>query len=187
MDWLEEIIKENKEMFAQDEPPVGHFERFEAKLRREQRRRRMSLVYRVSSIAAIGLIALVSSIYIYDRFIDQDPVMLTLGDVSPELGKVEFYYTSQIGQNTLAIDTLTSALTGEDYRQMVEKELASLDSVHLSLQKKLGAHPGDERVVHAMIRYYQTKLTIMNELIAYLNQINQTNNPKNENDELTLF
>jgi len=38
-----------------------------------------------------------------------------------------------------------------------------------------------------MIRYYQTKLSIMNELINYLNQINSNNNPKNEKNELTYF
>ncbi|MFO7617519.1 MAG: hypothetical protein R6V75_09730 [Bacteroidales bacterium] len=187
MNWLEEIIKENKEMFAQEEPPAGHFERFEARLRQEVRRRRLKLVYRISSIAAIGLIALASAIFVYDRLIDQDTMLFTLGDVSPELGKVEFYYTSQIGQNVLVIDTLTAALTGEDYRRMVQGELASMDSVYLSLQQKLGAHPGDERIVNAMIRFYQTKLAIMNELIAYLNQINQTNNPKIEDNEFTLF
>ena len=187
MDWLENMIKENREMFGEEEPSAGHVERFEARLRGEARRRRLNLAYRVSSIAAIALIALASAIFLYERFIDQDPDLLTLSDINPDLGKVEFYYTSRIGENTLAIDTLTTTLEGDDYRRMVQDELAGMDSVYLSLQQKMGTHPGDERIVHAMIRYYQTKLSIMNELINYLNQINSNNNPKNEKNELTYF
>jgi hypothetical protein len=66
-------------------------------------------------------------------------------------------------------------------------ELAEMDSIHRDLQKKLGTHPGDERVVNAMITYYQTKLGMMKSFLNTLNQINQNNNSKNVNHESTLL
>jgi hypothetical protein len=62
-------------------------------------------------------------------------------------------------------------------------EFAEMDSIHHELQIKLGTNPGDERVVNAMITYYQTKLGMMKSFINTLNQIKQSNNLKNENHE----
>jgi hypothetical protein len=186
MDTLEDFIKENKEMFMNIEPPEGHFERFGEKLNQLRRRNRMRVIYRVSSIAAIGLLLIASSIFVYDRYFDRKIVMMDLGDVSPEMQKVEYYYTSQIDNLAVGLDSL-SVGSQEEIQKMMKDELSEMDSIHRELQKKLGGNPGDERVVNAMITYYRTKMEMMKSFLQTLNQIKQTQNVKQENHESTLL
>ncbi|TSA38652.1 MAG: hypothetical protein D4R64_02430 [Porphyromonadaceae bacterium] len=186
MNSLEDFIKENKEMFMNNEPPEGHFERFELRLKQMQRRNKIRFITRISSIAAIGLLLITSSIFIYDRYFDREPVLINLGDLNPQMQKVEYYYTSQIDQLSVGIDSL-SAETQENIKKMMSNELAEMESIHRELQQKLGSNPGDERVVNAMITYYQTKLGMMKSFLQTLTQIKQTNNSKKVNHENTLL
>ena len=186
MDWLEDMIRENKDKFWTHEPSEGHFERFESRLVQQRRKIRIQLVYRISAIAAIGLILISSSIFIYDRFFDRERAVMTLGDLGLEMQKVEFYFTSQIDQLSIGIDSLSPYSTG-DMKKLMDSEVAEMDSLHLELQKKLKTHPGDERVVNAMISYYQAKLSLMQNFMGILTQIKQSNNSKKEHYESTLL
>jgi hypothetical protein len=186
MKTIEDFIKENKEMFINMEPPEGHIERFGERLRQMQRRNRIRVMTRITGIAAIGLILIASSIFIYDRYFDNEPLMLNLGDINPQLEKVEYYYTNQIDQLSSGLDSLSSDAAA-DIRKMMTAELAEMDSVHSELQKKLGSSPGDEKIINAMITYYQTKLGMMESFINMLSQLKQSHNSKNENHENTLL
>jgi hypothetical protein len=186
MKTIEDFIQENKEMFMNTEPPEGHFERFGERLKQQQRRNNIRLMIRISSIAAIGLLLITSSIFIYDRYFDREPLLLNLGDVNPQMQKVEYYYTSQIEELSVGLDSL-SADTQENIKKIMADELAEMDSIHRELQKKLGTNPGDDRVVNAMITYYQTKLGMMKSFLNTLTQIKQTNNSKNVKNENTLL
>ena len=183
MKQLEDFIKENKEMFMSSEPPDGHFERFGEKLKRNRRRNIVRLTVRISGIAAIGLLLITSSLLVYDRYSNRQP-MLNLGDLNPRMQQVEFYYTSQIDGLSAGLDSVSPSASAE-VRKMISDELAEMDSIHRELQKKLGTNPGDERVVNAMITYYQTKLGMMKSFLNTLGQIKQTINTKNENHENT--
>lgn len=183
---MEDFIKENKAMFMNTEPPEGHFERFGERLKQMQRRNRIRFLTRIGSIAAIGLLLITSSIFIYDRYFDREPALLNLGDLNPEMQKVEYYYTSQIDRLSIGLDSL-SIESQENVKKMIASELAEMDSIHRELQLKLVAHPDDDRVVNAMIRYYQTKLGMMKSFLQTLTQIKQINNSKNVNHENTLL
>ncbi|MCX6226915.1 MAG: hypothetical protein NTV01_19565 [Bacteroidia bacterium] len=186
MKTLEDFIKENKDMFMNNEPPEGHFERFGERLKQMQRRNKMRLITRISSIAAIGLLLITSSIFIYDRYFDREPALLNLGDLNPQMQKVEYYYTSQIDDLSVGLDSLSTDAQ-DNIKKMISDELAEMDSVHRELQQKLGTNPGDDRVVNAMITYYQTKLGMMKSFLQTLTQIKQTNNSKNVSHENTLL
>ena len=186
MDELEKFIRENKEMFTDEEPLEGHFERFGARLKFQQRRNRIRQIYRITSIAAVGLLLIASSIFVYDRYFETSPVSLRLGDINPELQKVEYYFTSQIDQTNTGIDSL-SYYTDKITIDAMHQEIARMDSLHTSLQKTMGLNPGDERIVNAMISYYQARLKVMQNFVEMLNQIKQNNNSKNVNHENTLL
>ncbi len=186
MDELEKFIRENKEMFTNEEPLEGHFERFEDRLRFQQRRNRIRQLYRITSIAAVGLLLIASSIFVYDRYFDAAPTSIKLGDINPELQKVEYFFTSQIDQTTTGIDSL-SHYTDKMTMDAMHQEIARMDSLHTDLQMKMGLNPGDERIVNAMIFYYQARLKVMQNFVDMLNQIKQNNNSKNVNHENTLL
>jgi hypothetical protein len=183
---IEDLIRENKEMFNDDEPMEGHFGRFEAKLKEQKKMIRLRSFYRAASIAAVGLVLVVTSIFVYDRFYDRDVPPATLGEINPELGKVEYYFTTQIEEASISLDTLKK-YSDESTRNMIDREFAELDSVHNQLIEKLGTNPNDERIINGMIYYYQTKLKIMEHFIGTLNQIKQNTNQKNQNYESTVL
>lgn len=181
MDELERIMKENSEQFLDLEPSDGHLERFEQRLIQQKKRGRIiQLSKRISRIAAIGLLALMSSLWAYNEFLQPDNKTLRLGDVSQEYREVEFYFTSQI--NDRYEDLANSPILEDDvYKSELLDELNQMDSVYSRLQVELGANPNDERIIQAMIQHYQRKLKIMSEILERLKAFEQINNPLNKN------
>ncbi len=56
-------------------------------------------------------------------------------------------------------------------KAMLLKELKDLENYHQQLMKDLEANPNDDRVISALIRHYQLKLEVMDQIIIQLNQV----------------
>jgi hypothetical protein len=56
--------------------------------------------------------------------------------------------------------------------------------LYQDLQKEYSKNPNDERIVSAMIEYYQTKLNIINTIKSDLENVKSIKNKNNENTEL---
>jgi hypothetical protein len=69
---------------------------------------------------------------------------------------------------------------------MLKKEMESMDSVYIQLQKELKANPNDERIINAMIEHYQTKLEVMSFIVNQLKAIRNENqnSVKHENTSI---
>jgi len=48
----------------------------------------------------------------------------------------------------------------------------------------LEANPDDDRVINALIRHYQVKLEVMDQIIIQLNQIKSETSEKNEHESI---
>jgi hypothetical protein len=66
------------------------------------------------------------------------------------------------------------------------KEMKSMDSTYIFLQKELKANPNDERIISAMIEHYQTKLEVMTYIVNQLKTIRNDNQNKKENEKVKL-
>ena len=71
-------------------------------------------------------------------------------------------------------------------KTMLMKEMKSMDSTYVSLQKELKANPNDERIINAMIEHYQTKLEVMTYIVNQLKTIRNDNQNKKENEKSNL-
>jgi hypothetical protein len=71
-------------------------------------------------------------------------------------------------------------------KTMLMKEIKSMDSTYVSLQKELKANPNDERIINAMIEHYQTKLEVMTYIVNQLKTIRNDNHNKKENEKVNL-
>jgi hypothetical protein len=71
-------------------------------------------------------------------------------------------------------------------KEILEKEMKSMDSVYVQLQKELKANPNDERIINAMIEHYQTKLDVMTYIVNQLKTIRNGNQNKSENEKVKL-
>jgi hypothetical protein len=172
-DNIENLILTNLERLNEEEPPSGHSERFEARLRDEGKIRNFQW-NRVWKVAA----AVVFVLLVFNQmrmWISSEPEnSFSLADVSPEYAEVEYYYTAAI-QN--GIETLNgyaaSGLLPDDEHALMQQEFREFERRYEELQIEFEANPYDERVINAMMDYYQAKLDVLTLIINKLHEVKQ--------------
>lgn len=184
---IEEIIRSSKDIFEEAEPSEGHFERFNRKLevRFHSVTTKRSIVPYLLRAAVVTLLVTLSSLWTWDHFIRPSNYRMTLGQVSPQYKEVESYYIHQVNLMESEISTVDFK---NDHVQKAElmKEMKSMDSVYVSLQKELKVNPNDERIINAMIEHYQTKVEIMSYIVNQLKVIKNENKNRTENEKINL-
>ena len=187
-DYIEEIILNNLKELNDIEPKEGHFERFQAKLDAQQKKKKITfnLVWKVAAAVVFVLLA-VNQANIYFSPDKQNQILsnnnsgFSLASVSPEYKEVEFYYTNAINVglnqwNTLMADGYISA----EEQELMDIELSDFETRYKNLQTDLAANPNDERVINAMLEYYQSKLEIINMIVNKLQEVKKQKNNNNE-------
>jgi hypothetical protein len=184
---IEDIIRSNKDFFEDAEPSEGHFERFNRKLemRFQANTVKRSIVPYLLKAAVVTLLITLSSLWTWDHFIRTGRSRMTLGQVSPQYKEVESYYVHQV--NLMEGEIVNVDLKNNPAQKtMLLKEMKSMDSTYVSLQKELKANPNDERIINAMIEHYQTKLEVMSYIVNQLKTIRNDNQNKKENEKVNL-
>ena len=64
----------------------------------------------------------------------------------------------------------------------MQEEFEAFETRYQMLQNDLQAHPGDERVINAMIEYYQDKLEIITMILNKLQEVKQQKNKSHETE-----
>ena len=106
---------------------------------------------------------------------------VSLASISPEYGEIEFYYTNAINAGLTQWTSLSEeGFISEEEQQMMDIELKDFEDRFKDIQKDLAANPHDERVINAMLQYYQTKLSIINMIVDKLEEVKQQKNTENE-------
>ncbi len=190
-DYIEELIRENLDGLNDFEPAEGHFDRFEAKLKTQSKRKKLnfSIVWKVAAIVIFVVLA-ANQAYIYFAPANKNGLNengentgFTLSSVSQEYGEVEFYYNTAINTglsqwNNMKEDGLISATEQE----AMNTELAEFEARFKTLQADLAANPNDERVINAMLEYYKAKLDIINMIVNKLEEVKQQKITSHENN-----
>jgi uncharacterized protein (DUF305 family) len=110
---------------------------------------------------------------------------MALGDVSPQYKEVENYYVHQVNLMESEISTVSFVNNPEQQREL-KKEMKSMDSVYIQLQKDLKANPDDERIINAMIEHYQTKVEVMTYILNQLKAIRNENQNTSGNEKVSI-
>jgi hypothetical protein len=184
---IEDIIRNNKDFFEDAEPSEGHLERFNRKLEKrfQVNTIKRSIVPYLLKAAVVTLLITLSSLWTWDHFIRTGSTRMTLGQVSPQYKEVENYYVHQV--NLMEGEIVNVDLKNNPAQKtMLMKEIKSMDSTYVSLQKELKANPNDERIINAMIEHYQTKLEVMTYIVNQLKTIRNDNQNKKENEKVNL-
>ena len=187
MKTIEDIIRNNRDLFEDQEPSEGHFDRFSVKLeiRHQKMASRRSIVPYLLRAAVVTLLVTLSSLWTWDHFIRPGSSRMTLGQVSPQYKEVENYYLHQVSLMEGEIVNMDHSQNPEQ-KKMLMKEMKSMDSTYVSLQKELKANPNDERIINAMIEHYQTKLEVLTYIVNQLKGIRNENLNKKEDEKVRL-
>ena len=96
---------------------------------------------------------------------------------------MEFYYTNAINVGLNQWEKLVSeGLISEEEQQMMDSELNEFEQIFEKLQGDLATSPNDERVINAMLEYYQTKLSLIHMIIEKLEEVKQKTNTSHETE-----
>jgi hypothetical protein len=187
MKTIEDIIRSNRDFFEDKEPSEGHFERFSVKLelRAKGKTIKRSIVPYLLKAAVVTLLVTLSSLWTWDHFIRSGSSRMTLGQVSPQYKEVENYYIHQVNMMEGEIVNI-DLKNNPNQKAVLMKEMKSMDSVYVSLQKELKSNPNDERIINAMIEHYQTKLEVMTYIVNQLKSIRKVNHNNSEDEKTRL-
>jgi len=189
-DYIEKLLSENLEKLNDNEPDEGHFEKFENKLKKQNRKKKVSLnmVLKVAAAIVFALLV-VNQAFIYFSPDNQSSDLsggssmeeMTLASVSPEYEEVEFYYTNAINVGLDQWESMAEqGLISEEEQTIMSSELNEFETVYTKLQDDLETNPNDERVINAMLEYYQTKLSVIKIIVNKLEEVKQKKNTHHE-------
>jgi len=186
-DNIEEFIIKNIDGLNDFEPREGHFDRFEAKLKLQHKKKKITLNLVLKIAAAVVFVLLATNqAYLYfspgnhpSVFSDAEENGFSLASVSPEYEEVEFYYTNSINVGLNQWNELKEdGLVSEEEQKMMQTELSEFEEMYKTLQSDLASNPNDERVINAMLEYYQAKLSVINMIVNKLEEVKQKTNKK---------
>ena len=189
-DYIEELMTKNLEGLNDNEPSEGHFERFEEKLAKQHQKSSFSwkVVWKVAATVIFVFLAVNQGIIWFSSDSENTVASsgrqeMSLSSVSQEYEEVEFYYTNSINDGLMQWEKMAEAgLVSEQEQEMMEVELAEFENVYDRLQNDLAASPNDERVINAMLEYYQKKLSLITMIVNKLEEVKQ----KNESHETEI-
>jgi len=193
-DNIEELITNNLDGLNEMEPADGHFERFEAKLKAQQKKKTITLrlVWKVAAAVVFVLLAVnQAAIYFSPDGKGLIPTKgnseVTLASISPEYREVEFYFTNSINVSLEQWNQLKNeGAISEEEQNLMDNELLEFDRLHQSLQKDLTANPNDERVINAMLEYYQSKLHVISMIVDKLQEVQRLKAEKHDESEKSI-
>ncbi|MCX6237404.1 MAG: hypothetical protein NTY07_07590 [Bacteroidia bacterium] len=183
MDELSKILIEHHAEF-EEEPKEGHFDRFKEKLRLPESKRKRLHISPFLKVAVVLVIVLLSAnLYVHLR--NHKTKVQESVAVKSDLGEASFYYTNSINNGIRDLEQMAKEGIGS-HKEIVQikHELAEMDSLFVNLQQEYRANPNDERIINAMIEYYQTKLDIVNTIKTDLENVKQLKRKNHENPEI---
>lgn len=181
-DYIEKLISEKMEELDIADPAEGHLERFRKRLELQHKAKSFNwkLVWRVAA-AVVFIFLAVNQARIWVS--PKEAKQVGLASVSPEYADVEFYYTSAISSGLDNLNSMADAgLISPEENKVIQQEFREFESRYKSLQQEFNAHPADDRVINAMIEYYQTKLSVINMIVSKLQDVKQKNRESHETE-----
>lgn len=172
---LDEFIRSNLDRFDDEEPLVGHFDRFNQRLTHAHKRRIIGSGKVLLRIAAIVLIGLGISYAAFRDFnlLKQYSASNYSGTADPEFNEAEQFYNNQLSIAFTKIQNLRFN-NDPDEKSQVLQELTEMDKQVQAMKQDLMQNPDDERIVNAIINYYQLKIEMMDMIISRTQQFSST-------------
>lgn len=175
---LEKYIKEKRLLLDTDHPREGHEKRFMQKLQ-QQPVRRLNIRHALQVAASVAII-ITSGLVIIK--LNKSGDKMAQREIPAAVMEADIYYTSQVNARYDQIRDFSFDNSAE--KAVLLDELKDLDVYQQQLMSDMEANPDDGRVINALIRHYQIKLEIMDQIIIQLNQIKSETSENHENKEI---
>ncbi|MGB0777228.1 MAG: hypothetical protein ACPGR7_04310 [Flavobacteriaceae bacterium] len=169
MNKLESFINQNREGFDRELPSLNHEDRFRQKLALQNPPRKRNTKIWIGIAASI---ALIFSFILGTKF--QSQPVRGLASVSPEMEQTQFYYTSKIQTEIKKVKSFETP-SNQDLVASSFAQLYKLEHDYQKLENNLQIAPGNKQLIAAMIKNYQLRVRVLNELLNRLEPENYEN------------
>jgi hypothetical protein len=175
MKTIDDFIQKNSGLFDSEEPRPGHEDRFRSRLNKFHSYRKPGVQIIILRIAAVLLLGVVISYFAFRefRFIDNEINSITLDKPNQELNEAERFYSQQLSVYYSKIENL-GFNNDKAEKKKVLQELTAMDEQVRAMKYDLKQNPDDERVMSAIINFYQVKIEMMDVIIARAQKTNTT-------------
>ncbi len=178
---FEKYIKEHRMQLDSDKPRKGHEERFLQKLDSLSDRRPVRKIrFRHALQVAASLAIILTSAVLLIRQTGGNE--LAARDIPAAVMEADYYYASQVDVRYEEISAFN--FENDMDKTVLLNELKDLETFHQQWMKDLEANPDDDRVINALIRHYQVKLDVMDQIIIQLNQVKSEISENHEKENI---
>jgi len=169
-DNFDKIFSEKRSEFDYEEPNIGHFNRFETKLKMQKdQSKNKKTPWRWLAIAASVLI-----FFGYWLGNSNSNKGLELSDVSPKMEETQGFYLATIHKE---VEDIKKKQTPQN-KQVIDDAFAQLIKLENNYQKltlELKESNEDKRVIYAMITNFQNRLVVLQNLVDQLQEFEKLN------------
>jgi hypothetical protein len=168
---LDEYIRGSLDRFNTEEPLEGHFDRFTEKLTQMEKKRishPWTIVLKIAAVLVLGFFVAYAAIHEFS-IMKNSSLNNFAGAADPELNEAVQFYSTQLSISYNKIQNLRFN-NDQNEKKQVLRELSEMDKQVKAMKKDLEQNPDDERIVHAIINFYQVKIEMMDMIIARTQQ-----------------
>ena len=176
-DRLEDFIKDHREEFDFNVPDPKLWQGIEKNINKT---RSVNIRFYLSRAAIIILVAGVTFFaqrYYFmnkDLFVAKNDTTANDEVIIPELMEAEAYYTGMVNEK---LEQLQPELKeNPTLEKELRNDLSELDSVYQNLKNDLKDDVANQEVIEAMIQNYRLRVSILEDMLDYLNEDNKDDN-----------
>ena len=179
-DTLENLFESLKGEFDINDPNQGHEQRFLNKLNAsgiaEMDSKTSSRFNWKPFLAIAASLVICFSVF---TMINNEPEVMDLASVSPELSQTQDFFTATIETELKRLNAERSPLTEQVITDALNR-IERLEEAYQNLKTDLTESNNDQRVIYAMITNFQNRIDVLNTVLEQIETIKQL---KNNNDE----
>jgi len=179
---IDELFNNLEGDFDNEMPNLGHENRFLDKLKQQDqsivRTESKKTNYWKPFLAIAASLVLCFTVFTVMQ--QQEPELMDLASVSPELSQTQSFFTTAIEQEIASLEAERSPETeGMIYGAM--RELKTLEAKYETLKIDLTESGNDKRVIYAMITNFQNRIDVLQTVLEHIEEVKNYKNNQNEN------
>jgi hypothetical protein len=166
-DRLKKYIEQNREAFDSLDAPAGAWDKIDKQINGHRLLRLKILRYSSVAVAAtlVGIMLYVVVL--------QPQNNATPSEQESYISEAELYYESKVSQKRAQVYQMSTQYP--ELQSELDNDLAELDTIMTELKHDLKDNVDNAEVVEAMIQNYRMKLSILEDIMLFLEE-QQTNN-----------
>ncbi|MEH6537465.1 MAG: hypothetical protein V7719_13790 [Psychroserpens sp.] len=179
---IDNLFKTLEGDFDTEMPNLGHKNRFLEKLKQQNHpvvnSQPKKTNYWKPFLAVAASIVLCFSVFTIMQ--QQEPELMDLASVSPELSQTQSFFTTAIEQELATLETERTPET-EDMIYHAMRQLSVLEKEYETLKIDLNESGNDKRVIYAMITNFQNRIDVLKTVLEHIEEVKNFKLNQNEN------